>query len=263
MAGKTENQKEKTIQIFLLRGLTREIRHWGSFPKCLEETAENITVYPLEIPGAGMLRTTQAPRSIAAYPDIIRAQFLQYRKKNAFRIILGISLGGMVAASWLKKYPNDYHGAVFLNTSDISSPFYKRMKPKAFLQLLKSSIIRDIYQKEKIIVSLVCNTSDLQQTTAHWAAIRGTAPVTTGNSIRQLISTLFFRFPEKISVPSLFISSLKDSMVDPCCTEKIAQKLGQTVTVHPKAGHDITTDAPEWCSKKVYHWLAETSLNDS
>lgn len=58
----------------LLRGFTRDQRHWGEFPEQLAD-ALTTTVAVIDAPGFGTERRRRSPRSIDAITDDIRARF--------------------------------------------------------------------------------------------------------------------------------------------------------------------------------------------
>ena len=63
----------------LLRGLTRESRHWGEFPARLQSRFANSNVVALDLPGNGRLNAQRSPASIEAMADVYRVVAQSYK----------------------------------------------------------------------------------------------------------------------------------------------------------------------------------------
>ena len=86
----------------LLRGLTREARHWGDFAdqlaRALPPSSPGATrVLALDLPGNGVFHQEASPASVAAMADFARAQLQARGLPPPYRLV-AMSLGGMVAA---------------------------------------------------------------------------------------------------------------------------------------------------------------------
>lgn len=58
----------------LLRGLTRESRHWGDFPELLRAEITGARVIALDLPGNGDLNAMTSPATILDMASLCRAQ---------------------------------------------------------------------------------------------------------------------------------------------------------------------------------------------
>ena len=58
----------------LLRGLTREARHWGDFPARLRAAFTDATIHTPDLPGNGRLHAQASPASVGAMTEHCRAQ---------------------------------------------------------------------------------------------------------------------------------------------------------------------------------------------
>lgn len=251
--------KNKTTKIFLIRGLARETRHWGVFLDKMAESFAKATLHSLEIPGTGKLHTQTSPTTINDYVISTRRQYLAQIAKGDDCKIIGFSLGGMVAAHWLKHSPLDFSAAVLINTSFPISPFYKRMHPSGTAQLLLSFLSLDPYRREKRIATLLCNLANHEMIATDWAEIARTSPVSSINFLRQLYAAATLAPPVKTEVPTLIMSSLKDKLVSPQCSAEIATLWNCKLFIHDRAGHDLTTDDPDWCIRKLQSWTPFTT----
>ena len=61
MTGPTHNTPDTWV---LLRGLTREQRHWGGFPKLLAEQLPGAHIVALDLPGNGRLCAQTSPATV-------------------------------------------------------------------------------------------------------------------------------------------------------------------------------------------------------
>lgn len=245
-----------TTTFFLLRGLAREIRHWGDFPEVLTNSGEGIRVVPLEIPGAGKLRHSRAPMAAGEYVKRIREQYLRQVRSRDTNILFGLSFGGMIAASWLDVFPEDFHAAVLANTSSRDCPFYKRLSPAALRILFFTLLSGDVEARERRLANLICNLADTEVIARQWSDIARSAPMSSLNKLRQLYAAAVFSLPSAPGVPTLVLCSTKDRLCDPLCSEKIGDAWSCRLICHAEAGHDLTTDDPHWCSSTLLSWLS-------
>ncbi len=249
-----------TTTFFLLRGLAREIRHWGDFPEVLENSGERIRAVPLEIPGAGSLRNSRAPLAAGEYVKRIREQYLQQRRSQDTNILFGLSFGGMIAASWLDACPEDFQAAVLANASSRDCPFYKRLSPAAMRILFSTLFSGDVEGRERRLANLICNLADTDEIARQWSDIARSAPMSSLNKLRQLYAAAVFSLPPAPGVPTLVLCSTKDRLCDPRCSEIIGDAWACRRICHAEAGHDLTTDDPRWCGSTLMSWLSTVGL---
>ena len=74
----------------LLRGLTRETRHWGDFSERLQ--SDGTPVLALDLPGNGRLCHEPSPTRVEAMAEHARAQLQQLKLAPPYRL-LAMSLG--------------------------------------------------------------------------------------------------------------------------------------------------------------------------
>lgn len=162
----------------------------------------------------------------------------------------------MIALDWASRFPNDFVGAVLINSSCTLSPPWYRMQPLALWELAKAGV-RSVQQREATRARLLCNVADPLR---EWIEIAHKRPVSLATELRQLIAALCFRAPKALTVPLLLLVSDKDRLARPSCSVKIASTFGGRAAVHPEAGHDIATDAPAWVLERSEQW-ANTVTN--
>ena len=83
----------------LLRGLTREQRHWGTFAADFAAAFPNAPVITLDLPGNGVLNGMRSPSRVDAMAAFCRAELHSRGVVPPYRI-LAMSLGAMVATAW-------------------------------------------------------------------------------------------------------------------------------------------------------------------
>ena len=246
---------------FLLRDLAREIRHWGDFPNQLAQKRTGCRSVPLEIPGTGKLRNTPAPLAISQYVQEIRKQYLAIVRFEDRNVLLGLSFGGMIAARWLEDFPCDFDGAILINTSSRQSPASKRLCPSAAARLVCASFYRKTLHREKTIARVICNLADTAELTRAWQKISDSAPMQRRNILRQLYAAAIFDLPAAPSVPILLLGCDNDRLVHHSCSRRIANTWEIELISHPQAGHDLPTDAPNWCCEVIFSWMAKVYAN--
>lgn len=239
----------------LLRGLTREGRHWGDFPRQLLEEMPDIRAVALDLPGSGEHHDLPSPTSLHDMAQQCRLDLRRLGLAPPYRV-LAMSMGAMVAAAWAEQHPHELEACVMINTSfGAFSPLHHRMRPRAWpriLRLLLSSGTR----RERFIFDLTSNLGEPPpQLIEAWTAIRGSRPVSLRNALRQTIAAARFRAPSSIPVPTLILASASDGLVDARCSREIARRWSCPIAVHPSAGHDLPLDDGPWVARQIREWL--------
>jgi pimeloyl-ACP methyl ester carboxylesterase len=246
----------------LLRGLTREAAHWGSFPAVLSQAVPGARVVLLDLPGNGALHHQRSPTSIAALLAACRAELTRRGDVSPF-YLLAMSMGAMVAAEWARTAPQELAGAVLVNTSMRPfSPFFQRLRPRNYGSLLRLAWPGpSSRQIEQTVLQLTSNRADAHApVVSDWVAVRQQRPVSTGNALRQLLAAARYRYgegnnPRPPTVPVLLLASAQDGLVSAACSLAIAQAWGAALALHPQAGHDLPLDDPQWVAAQVRDWL--------
>jgi pimeloyl-ACP methyl ester carboxylesterase len=245
----------------LLRGLTREKRHWRSFPQQLREELVDAQVIPLELPGNGELNGMSSPSSIEGMASYCHAEVARLGVDPPYHLV-AMSMGAMVATAWALSHPEEVAACVLINTSFGGfSPVHHRFRPLAWKVLLRSLVTRSLEQREALTFHL---TSRLVVPAApmieEWAAIRRSRPIQVWNALRQLMAAARFRGPSTPPVPTLILASAGDRLADPRCSREIARRWHCDLATHPSAGHDLPLDDGRWVAQQVHRWLTESSV---
>jgi len=245
-----------TAHWILLRGLTRESRHWGAFVPMLE--ARCGAALPVDLPGNGTLAQVRSPGDVDAYVDAVRAEAQRHGAPPPYRV-LAMSLGGMVASAWARRFPDEIERLVLVNTSMRPySRFYERLRPAAWPALLRAAR----HWRGDCAVDRGADCGDIAETMIHertcarrdtlaadldaWRAIRASASVSRANALRQLLAAARYTVRDVPRCPVLVLSSREDRLVNPVCSTRLARAWGATHREHPWAGHDLPHDDPQW-----------------
>jgi pimeloyl-ACP methyl ester carboxylesterase len=236
------------MRVLMLRGLAREKRHWGTFPRMFAERL-GAQVHTLDLAGFGTESARLSPTSIQAITDDTRARFLAERPPgDGPWMLLAISLGGMVALDWAARFPADFNRVVVINTSSaLSSPF-RRFRPGNYPRIVRAITATDALDRERSILKITVNRTDLDREAIarEWAAWAQERRPQHASFARQLYAATRSKLPKKIEIPVLVLASTADRLVSYRCSERIARALDAKLALHHAGGHDLSIDAPEW-----------------
>ena len=251
------------INLFLLRGLTRESGHWGSFIDLMKkELPPTAKIFLMDLPGSGIHVKKKASVSVPVMVDFMRdIHYHQLQNPDSVNIICATSLGGMLASDWVIRYPFDFNGLVIINSSfkyicKNSERIHKRVR----LDMVKILFSRTIEKREALIIKVNSNKPELYQDLCKdWSKIQYERKMTRMNIFRQSIAGYFYGLKnEKPTIPLLIIGSKGDRMVCPECIDKIHIAFGGTLLWHPTSGHGLPIDDPKWLSEQVGNWCKKT-----
>lgn len=243
----------------LLRGLTREARHWGAFPPVLADAVGAARVITLDLPGNGALHALRSPGSVEAMAAHCRGELRQLGIAKPVNV-LAMSLGAMVATAWAVAAPDEIAAAVLINTSMRPfNPFHHRLRLANYTTLLRLALTRaGATARERAVLAMTSQATgrdDAALLTA-WVAYRRECPVTAANALRQLWAAARFRAPPASPFRrALLLGSAADTLVDVRCTQQLARHWSCESRVHPWAGHDLPLDDAAWVAAQVRDWL--------
>lgn len=241
----------------LLRGLTRESRHWGRFPDTLRAEMPSARVQLLDLPGNGRRCREASPATVEAMAEDCRAQLRALGLAPPYHL-LAMSLGAMVAVAWAARWPQELTGAVLVNTSlRPFSPWHRRLLPGNYATLLRLALGAGDRAREAAVLRLTARRVTAREAVlADWLAWRRECPVTRTNALRQLWAAARFRAPlQPPRVPLLLLTSAADGLVDTRCSAQLAAAWQCPLQRHPWAGHDLPLDDGAWVAQQVRQWL--------
>ncbi len=247
----------------LLRGLSRESGHWGSFPELLREALETqqpgAQLVLLDLPGNGEHHHETSPMQVPRMVEFCRAQLIQRGVRGPVHL-LAMSLGAMVSSEWAYRYPQELRAVVLINTSlKPFSPAYRHARPFNYLALALLSLSRlGVRRREARVLSLT--TRMLTQPAAvldDWVELQRRRPVGLRNTVRQWLAAGRYRASlVRPKVPVLLLCSRADALVDWRCSQALSRAWGAPLRLHTQAGHDLPLDDGLWVARAVRDWLA-------
>ncbi len=248
----------ESLTFILLRGLTREQRHWGEFPSLLQAHFPESQIITPDLPGCGSRCQEISPTQIPDITESVRAQLPTL--SNHRYLFIGLSLGAMVCIDWLSRHPEECAGAVLINTSLRGiNPLYYRLRPANLPSLARSMLEMDPVRREARILAMTsANYPKDQAIIQAWATYVRQQPVSRANALRQLLAAARFVAPnERPGGPLLLLNGVKDRLVNPACSQQIAEHWHTPLRQHPTAGHDLPLDAPQWVVEQIVQWIGE------
>lgn len=240
----------------LLRGLTRETRHWGDFPDTLRAACDDAAVVPIDLPGNGSLCRQASPLRVADMAASCHTQLRESGIAPPYHV-LAMSLGAMVAVEWARQYPEEMAGCVLINTSlRPFSPFHHRLRPRNYALLARLLLGTEAAYRESVILRLTSNRGECPEKVAEWAGYARQNPVSATNALRQLVAAACYAAPAgRPPSPMLILASRNDRLVDPRCSHRLAECWGASFAEHPSAGHDLPLDDGSWVADQVRRWF--------
>lgn len=243
----------------LLRGLTRESRHWGELPDALAAALGGPSVIALDLPGNGRLNGMPSPHRVEAFVEACRDELRRRGLAPPYRL-LALSLGAMVAVAWADRHPAEVQGAVLVNTSlRPFSAFHRRLRPRSWPGLLRLALggpAAAAHERTVLHLTSRRHAPDAP-VLADWTAWRKERPVARRNALRQLKAAACYVAPRaKPSPPLLVLASTHDGLVDVRCSRRLAQAWQVPIVEHPDAGHDLPLDDTPWVVEQVRRWAA-------
>jgi alpha-beta hydrolase superfamily lysophospholipase len=138
----------------LLRGLTRERRHWGDFAGHLAHAMPGARVVAIDLPGNGEANRQRSPWSIDAMAEHARKS-LRTMKLDPPYGVLAMSMGGMVATAWATNHREEIDAAVLVNTSmKPFNPYWQRLRPHNYASLFRLMLSRRPREAEARVLRL-------------------------------------------------------------------------------------------------------------
>jgi pimeloyl-ACP methyl ester carboxylesterase len=248
------------LNLFLLRGLAREHRHWGEFPAQLKAMIPEAKIIMMDLPGAGELHDVECPTDPDELVKMMHSHFFQKihktlksQKNSEENFFIGLSLGGIVGLKWNELYPQDFKKIFLINSSLASlGPFWHRLRPMAICSLLRIFFTRNTIKREQLIYQLTSSLPINPDEIHRWANYFLEHPFKRKNFIHQIIIAIKIKIQQPPGNQAIFICGLNDQLVSPKSSQLLAQwGCGSPLITHPSAGHDLSLDDGEWLAMQI------------
>lgn len=242
----------------LIKGIRQDARHWDATPQTFVDEGWGTEVLAVDLPGAGAEHLRSATWRVEAMAADVRRRWLERTSGEGPVVLLGLSLGGMVAAAWARRHPTELAAVVLGNTSfGRLSPPWQRLQLANLPTLVEAVTTRDPAVRERRVLKLVSacdNDERLARLIARNDAFQAAQPFRRANLARQVLAGGWFMGPERLEVPTAVLSGARDGFVDPRCSDALAAHLRAPLFRHPHAGHELTIDAPRWLMETAGEW---------
>jgi pimeloyl-ACP methyl ester carboxylesterase len=246
----------------LLRGLVREQRHWEGFDARVRERF-GVRVLTPDTPGNGVRHREPSPLSVGGMLDVVRDE-VRAQGVTGKVFVLAQSLGGMITIEWLRRHPEELHGAVLVNTSLRGiSPSHHRFRPANLPALAQRYLLdRKVVGTERLLLELTLAVrEDRDALASRWAAFAEDQPVSFANTLRQMAAAARFRAPaEPPPGKVLVVCGARDRLVEPACSLALAGRWGAPIEVHSRGGHDLCVDDPEWMLERLARFRSSIAV---
>lgn len=244
--------------IILLRGLSRDARHWGNFPSLLKKSLEDkkmvVKIIALDLPGFGVRGDVPAPLKLIDGLKLVRNQIPQEMVPPYH--VVGLSLGGMMALTWAQNYPQEISELTLINSSSNLSPFYIRFLPKNYFTIFKLIFYwatKNYLKKEEIVLKLTSNklnpTVQKKTLLEDWSVWAQNTSLK--NTFHQLFSAASFKPQSILKCKIKILCSKGDKLVSYKASQKLVEHFQCKLATHPTAGHDLPLDDPDWTIQQI------------
>jgi pimeloyl-[acyl-carrier protein] methyl ester esterase len=180
------------------------------------------------------------------------------------KILISISMGGMVGSKWCHLFPNDFNYFVIMNSSFKNlSPVHKRVQPSAMKEFVKIFATKDHTKREEKIISLCSNRkSKHPETLITWVKLATEKAMSQENMVRQTIAAARFSMDFKLQNKVLIIVALHDKLAHFTCSQQIRDfwQADYEEIDSPDVGHAIHIDASSQAPEIIHNWYLKQSV---
>jgi pimeloyl-[acyl-carrier protein] methyl ester esterase len=238
------------------RGLSREASHWGEFRDLISSKFPEDQVLFADLPGTGKSSARFAPRTIGETVDSIRNDAKELHSRGSQLIIVGLSMGGMVAMDWALRYPDEVKHLVLINSScRDSGSVGERFRWHTLVLLLLGLIpFLRMWVERKMLLIVMNNGAKVEAMWKVWRQVASERVTPAKIVLAQLIAAASFKLPDRhSSLPCTVISSTTDRLVSPSNSEFLHRWWNANLVTHPTAGHDLPADDGDWLLDELAH----------
>gem|GEM_PF-6564044 len=242
----------KDFSLIMIRGPVGRRYHWYGFDKALQHLLDISHVQFIDMP------PQPSTWKEALHYKNTKASMSHHNINTSKPFhLLATSLGALTAFHLLQSQHNmkdvskQCQSLCLINPSHRQlSSLHQRFSPLAVIHLFCTHLLSRSCG-EKTMLKLAINRPSIRKSIKKQALTwQETKPWT----YKALISQLLFHHKHSRHLPSpkdlpptLILSGAKDRLVSPKCSLALAEYLHAPHMIHPAAGHDLTTEDPQWC----------------
>jgi len=253
------------VQIILIIGLTKESSHWDQdFVTNIKNNFETDDLVMVDLPGSGERVHEKSPLSIDEIVESSHHFYGDRFAKNKKRILISISMGGMVGSRWCHLYPKDFDAFVIMNSSFKNlSGLTKRVQPSAMKEFIKIFMTLDHEKREEKIIKLCSNRVEKHpKILKQWTKLAIKSAMSQENMVRQTIAAAKYKLDFQLDIPVLIIVALHDRLAHHTCSKQLKEYWGSDYHEidNPSVGHAIHIDASEEVPEIIHQWTLKQSV---
>ncbi|MDO6611249.1 alpha/beta hydrolase [Shewanella sp. 1_MG-2023] len=248
----------------LLRGLMRDSRHWYGFDAQLRD--EGIDVLTPDATGNGTLASKPSHLTIGNYTDDIWQQIDKGLNDNPEfsreLVIIGVSMGGMIALEMARQRHKQVRHVVLINSSAGNlSPWYQRFQLRP--------LINSIWHRHKaanlsFIESCVLNyttvtKADDESVISDWGNMRSQLHTSIINGARQIYAAARYQCTWFGHCRVSVIGANQDKLANPKCSKALAEFYHTPLLQVEQCGHDATLDHPDQIRQLIQDTISESA----
>jgi pimeloyl-[acyl-carrier protein] methyl ester esterase len=212
----------------------------------------------IDLPGSGERIDEKCPLSIDEIVETTRQYYKEEFVDGYRRVLISISLGGMVGTSWTSRYA-DFDEFIIVNSSFKNlSALPKRVQPSAMVQFINVFLTFNHKKREEKVVKLCSNNPvHYEDTIEKWTRIAHEAPMSMANMARQTFAASQFSLSGVPKAKTLVIAAKSDRLCHYSCSEKIieAWECDSHFFDEEHIGHGVHMDAPNELAQVIFERL--------
>lgn len=240
--------------VVLVQGLGLSSRFWFDQPTLLAHHAERPhRVVVLDNRGTGRSDRPRGPYTMAQMADDVSAVIEAALGEPA--IVVGISMGGMIAQHVAMRHPSKVRGLVLLATTP-GLPWVTPPMPQALATLLTMPLAGS--RRAARLQRLLLPKSELHRAGEHlarWPAALAVDPVTMAGFLSQFYAAVTNWTGgglAKIACPTVVVTGAEDILVPPRNSRQIARRIPRShLEVLPDVAHAVPLLRPEIVARSL------------
>lgn len=247
--------------LFLMRGLSRDQRHWGRFALDVKSELADFEIVHLDLPGFGEKNNISSPANIKSIAQgVFTKELLDKYKDYDLKAIMAMSLGGMVTLQGVCDHPSFFDKICLLNSSQsYKTKRFERIAFGAGVTLAFSFLFSSLKSRERLIFKKTINSKMDDTTVADWVRFFNERPFKLVSVFKQVWAASRFSIKNKISVlkkfDGLILTSKSDRLVSVRASYVLSKCLDWPCETHESGGHDLTFDDSAWVCNKLRAFL--------
>ncbi len=248
------------LTILLLRGLGRWSEHWLGFDQRLAESGYRVISVDNRGFGASSAARLPSGNGILDLAEDVAAIVSREAPEGA--LVIGVSLGGMIALGLAATRPQLVRGLMLVNSS-VGAGTFKRISRPALMAVLTAILgVKKGYSSLAAVLLSNSATADARHNLAErWLEIDKKQRPDPWRIISQLkMARRFYGLPELLSIrcPAVVIQSTGDLFVDPANSDFIHRQIkGSILLSHPTAGHELAFEDPQWLTSQIQNFAKQ------